>query len=166
MFLVIPLLIRHAAFLIINEAKALRKQFRTAYFPFINEPQFFITINHSHKVIPVVYTSFITLMSGHQHSLGPQKIWNCLFIQRASILARYFNLRIRQRSISMVFSLFLGTAYMFLWNNGIATAGLQLVGYPNVSRELLKMCTNRLRSTSMLNNLFRMHQKALFWTLF
>ena len=63
MFLVIPLLIRHAAFLIINEAKALRKQFRTEYFPFINEPQFFITINHSHKVIPVVYPSFIIVMS-------------------------------------------------------------------------------------------------------
>ena len=42
----------------------------------------------------------------------------------------------------MVFSLFLGTAYMLLCNNGIATAGLQLVGYPNISAELSKVCTN------------------------
>ena len=61
---------------------------------------------------------------------------NCLFLLPASILAKYFNLRIHQCSISIVFSLFLGTAYMLLCNNGIATAGLQLVGYPNISAEL------------------------------
>ena len=42
----------------------------------------------------------------------------------------------------MVFSLFLGTAYMLLYYNGIATASLQLVAYPNIRPELLKMCTN------------------------
>ena len=39
----------------------------------------------------------------------------------------------------MVFSLFLGTAYMLLCNNGIAPAGLQLVGYLNISAELSQL---------------------------
>ena len=39
----------------------------------------------------------------------------------------------------MVFSLFLAVVFMFLCYNGIATGGLQLVGYPNISAELLKI---------------------------
>ena len=46
----------------------------------------------------------------------------------------------------MVFSLFLVTAYMLLCNNSIATAGLQLVGYPNITAELLKICENSKKS--------------------
>ena len=67
----------------------------------------------------MVYPSFILLISWHQHFFGPQINLNCLFLLPAStcILAKYFNFRIHQCSISKVFSLFLGTAYMFLCNN-------------------------------------------------
>ena len=53
-------------------------------------------------------------MSWHQHFLGPPKIQNCLFLLPASILAKNFNLGIHHCSNSMVFSLFLKTAYMLL----------------------------------------------------
>ena len=55
---------------------------------------------------PVVYPSFIILMSWHQHFLGTPKIWYCHFLLPASSLAKYF--------ISMVLSLFLGTVFMLL----------------------------------------------------
>ena len=48
------------------------------------------------------------------------------------VLTQHY-LRMHQCSISMVFSLFLAVVYMLLCYNGIATAGLQLVGYPNIS---------------------------------
>ena len=87
----------------------------------------------------MVYPSFIILMSWHQHFLGPQKFFfNVLFLLPASTL-KYFNLRMHQCSISVVFSLFLAVVFILQWYNGIATAGLQLVGYPNISAELLKI---------------------------
>ena len=80
---------------------------------------------------------------------------------------------------------FLGNAYILLCNNGNATAGLQIVGYPNIKHKSMRMCTNakssdntlmfnfyysaqrrNLMSTSTLYSLLRMCQKALFWTLF
>ena len=48
------------------------------------------------------------------------------------------------------FSLFLGNAYILLYNNGIATAGFQLVGNPNISAELLTVCTNSKSSDNAL----------------
>ena len=53
-------------------------------------------------------------MSWHQHFLETPKIQNCLFLLLASTLVKCFNLRIHRCSISMVFSLFLRTAYMLL----------------------------------------------------
>ena len=44
---------------------------------------------------------------------GTSKIWNCFFLLSASILVKYINFGIHQCSINMVFSLFLGTAYMY-----------------------------------------------------
>ena len=38
--------------------------------------------------------------------------------------------------------MFLGIAYMLLCNNGIATAGPQLVVYPNIAQKILKIYTN------------------------
>ena len=64
----------------------------------------------------------------------------CLFLLPASTLG----------NVSMVFSLFLGTAYVLLCINGITNAGHQLVGYPNISAELLKICKNSKSSDRAL----------------
>ena len=85
------------------------------------------------------------------------KIQNCLFLLPASTLAKYFNLRIHQCSISMVFSLFLRTAHMWLC---VQTQYVQITlwclnfSYSTQGRNSV--------STSNLNSLLRMHQKALF----
>ena len=68
--------------------------------------------DHKCSGVPSLYNADDVWQSWHQYFLGPQKIWNCLFLLPASILAKYFNFRIHPCSISMVFSLFLGTAYM------------------------------------------------------
>ena len=59
----------------------------------------------------VMYPSLIMIF-------GTSKNSNCLLLVPASILEKYV---FQQCSLSMVFSLFLGTAYMLLCNNGIAT---------------------------------------------
>ena len=89
-------------------------------------------------IINCAIPSTITIKNHYQIDFGKPSFWD-LKTQKwpimlpASILEKYFNFRIHQCFISMVSSLFLGTAYMFLCNNGIATAGLQLVGNPNIS---------------------------------
>ena len=65
---------------------------------------------------------------------GTSKLSTCSSCYLHLLLAKYFHLH--QCSISMGFSLFLGTAYILPCNNGIAIAGLQLVGYPNISAVL------------------------------
>ena len=67
---------------------------------------------------------------------GTSKLSTCSSCYLHLFLAKYFHLAIHQCSISMGFSLFLGTAYILPCNNGIAIAGLQLVGYPNISAVL------------------------------
>ena len=95
------------------------------------------------------------LMSWHQLLFGTSKIWNWFFLLSASTLARYFNLRIHQCPISMVFSMLLRTAYMLLC--------VQLKKFRLLSNVLiLKDCTKEPVSTSSLYYLVRMHQKALF----
>ena len=96
-------------------------------------------MSHLWLLTSVVYLSFIMLMSWHQHFLGSQKKFKGFSCYLHLPLAKHFNLRMHQCSISMVFSLFVAVVLLVAMLQWYCYCVIQLVGYPNISAELLKI---------------------------